>query len=135
MSFGQWYLRRGRISRRTWWLHYGLVIVGLAVLATIADTVLGYPGLVPEPADAGTLYGTTGGPFELLVTLGTIVPSISSTVARLHDRDHSAWWLLWWLLPVVGWIVLFVDNGFLRGTPGPNRYGPPTDVPIEPVPA
>jgi uncharacterized membrane protein YhaH (DUF805 family) len=45
-------------------------------------------------------------------------------VARLHDRGHSAWWLLWILLPLVGVIVLLVQNGFLRGDGGPNRYGP-----------
>jgi len=51
-------------------------------------------------------------------------------VARLHDRGHSAWWLLWFLLPVVGWIVLFVQNAFLRGDGGPNRYGPAPDRPV-----
>ena len=63
------------------------------------------------------------------ISLLTVVPSISSTVARLHDRGHSAWWLLWFLLPLVGVIVLLVQNGFLRGDGGPNKYGPPTGQP------
>ncbi|MFD2090304.1 DUF805 domain-containing protein [Blastococcus deserti] len=42
----------------------------------------------------------------------------------MHDRGHSAWWLLWTLLPLVGWIVLLGQNGFPRGDAGPNRYGP-----------
>ena len=63
------------------------------------------------------------------ISLLTVVPSISSTVARLHDRGHSAWWLLWFLLPLVGVIVLLIQNGFLRGDGGPNKYGPATGQP------
>jgi uncharacterized membrane protein YhaH (DUF805 family) len=66
---------------------------------------------------------------------------------RLHDRDKSAWWLLvFYALPGIlstagneigdlGFIILhiisfgitvwaFVELGCLRGTRGPNRYGP-----------
>ena len=132
MTLGQWYVRRGRISRRTWWLHYFVPIALLSLLAGIVDGLLGYPGLspTPAPADTGALYSATGGPFSALVIFGTLVPSISSSVTRLHDRDHSAWWLLWFLLPIIGWIVLLVQNGFLPGTPAPNRYGPAADMPV-----
>jgi uncharacterized membrane protein YhaH (DUF805 family) len=60
-----------------------------------------------------------------LVSLALIVPSISSQVTRLHDRSHSAWWLLFNLIPLVGGILLLIQMGFLRGDGGPNRYGPP----------
>jgi uncharacterized membrane protein YhaH (DUF805 family) len=66
---------------------------------------------------------------------------------RLHDRDKSAWWLVvFYAMPGilstagnrmedVGFIILhvisfgisvwaFVELGCLRGTVGPNRYGP-----------
>jgi hypothetical protein len=67
---------------------------------------------------------------------------------RLHDRDKSAWWLLlFYLVPailqtiayytgavevrlILGLACLFIiiwyliELGFLRGTTGPNRYGP-----------
>lgn len=73
-------------------------------------------------------------------------------VKRLHDRDRTGWWIVlpsvlillsifaWALgeapgrpgaLPVVlgltaliamGW--LFIELGFLRGTQGPNQFGP-----------
>jgi uncharacterized membrane protein YhaH (DUF805 family) len=131
VSFIDWYLRRGRITRRTWWRHYTLAFVVLSLLATTADASMGFPGFV-LPENPSGVYERVGGPFSLLIGLFTLVPSISSSVARLHDRGHSAWWLLWFLLPVVGVIVLLVQNAFLRGDGGPNRYGPApgTTVPL-----
>ena len=130
MSVGQWYVSRGRIDRRTFWLYYFLPLLAASVVAELLDVALGF-----------TEYGSTadssltGGPIAALVTLATLVPSISSTVTRLHDRDHSAWWLLWGLLPVIGWLVLIVQTWVLPGTAAPNRYGPPTRPAHPPVPA
>ncbi|NEK87297.1 DUF805 domain-containing protein [Blastococcus saxobsidens] len=123
MTLAQWYVARGRITRRTWWLHYVAVVVTLGALAAVVDTALGHPGfLVPEePTGFLDWYG---GPVGSLVAFLTLVPSVTSTVARLHDRGYSAWPLLWLLLPVVGWIVLLIQVGFLPGHPVPNRYGP-----------
>ena len=134
MSFTEWYLRRGRITRRTWWLHYTLPLAGLALLAGIADGVLGYPGLFPAEPPA-SLVDQFGGPLSMLVLIFSVVPSIASTVTRLHDRGHSAWWLLWYLAPLVGFVVILVQTAFLRGDGGPNRYGPAPDAAVVPWPA
>lgn len=129
MNFIDWYVSRGRITRRTWWLHYTLVMVGLTVLAALADASMGYPAFAPPEQPSG-LYDWVGGPLGLAVTLFTLVPWVSSTVTRLHDRGHSAWWLLWALLPVVGGILLLIQTGFLSGSAGPNQYGPAPDHPV-----
>ena len=72
---------------------------------------------------------------------------------RLHDRDKSAWWLLlFYAVPSVlssaadriegGGIILhlvsfaitiwaIIELGFLRGTIGPNRFGP-DPLPLRP---
>lgn len=121
MSFSAWYVSRGRITRRTWWVLYTLPIAGLAILALIADASLGYPVFTMTPEDG--LYYVAGGPVSTLISVATFVPSISSTVTRLHDRGHSAWWLLWSLLPVVGLLVLLAQCGFLVGQGAANRYG------------
>ncbi len=131
MTFGEWYVRRGRIGQRTWWLHYFLPLTVLGLLAALADGALGYSGLTPGPGDEG-LYAWTGGPLGLSVLLFSVVPPVTSHVTRLHDRGHSAWWLLLNLVPLVGPIVLFVQMGFLRGDGGPNRYGPPEGLPVQP---
>jgi uncharacterized membrane protein YhaH (DUF805 family) len=129
VTFGEWYVCRGRIPRRTWWLHYALVLLLFSFLAALADASMGYPAFAP-PAEPSGVYDHFGGPVSLFVSLFTLVPSISSSVARLHDRGHSAWWLLWMLVPVVGWFLLFVQNGFLRGDGGPNRYGAAPGRPV-----
>lgn len=86
-----------------------------------------------------------------------LLASFSATVRRLHDRNHSGWWLLaFGLLPLIvaagfyvsgfigqpfsGWAFFggfavamalslwaSIEIDFLQGTPGPNRFGPPPE--------
>ena len=122
MSFGQWYVSRGRISRRTFWLHYFLPLLAASVVAGVLDLALGFTDFSTSSGGTTTYeFSSASGPIGLLVSLASLVPSISSQVTRLHDRGHSAWWLLFLLLPVIGWLVLIVQTGFLPGTPGPNQ--------------
>jgi uncharacterized membrane protein YhaH (DUF805 family) len=128
VHFSQWYLRRGRIDRRTWWLHYTLPLAGLGLLALFADLSMGNTHLADVVA-GGSPYG----PIVLIVVLLTAPASISASAARLHDRGMPAWWLLLGLVPYVGGLALLVLNGFLRGDGGPNRYGPPNGFPRAPA--
>ena len=41
-------------------------------------------------------------------SIATLLPSIAVGARRLHDTNRSGWWLLLWLVPLVGWIVLIV---------------------------
>jgi uncharacterized membrane protein YhaH (DUF805 family) len=100
---------RGRVSRRTFWLHGVLALLGLAVLG---HALLGIAGLASEQADA-------------VVNLLLLWPAIAVSAKRWQDRNRAPWWVLVTLIPVVGWIWALVDNGFVRGTPGINRYGAP----------
>jgi uncharacterized membrane protein YhaH (DUF805 family) len=52
-------------------------------------------------------------------TIATFIPSIAVGARRLHDIDRSGWWQLLYLLPLVGWIVLFFF--WAEGTK-PSRY-------------
>lgn len=111
------------MTRRSWWLRYTLPILGASLLAALADTALGYPTL-NWSVEPQTVLEWFGGPFSAFVTVVTLVPVVSSAVARLHDHGYSAWRLLWMLVPIVGWVVLLIELGFLSGDAGPNRYGP-----------
>jgi uncharacterized membrane protein YhaH (DUF805 family) len=124
MTVEQWYVRRGRIARRVFWLQYMLPIMAAAFVAALIDATLGLWLIEPSVTQSGI------GALSLAVTLATLVPSISSYVTRLHDLGHSAWWMLWGLIPFFGAIMLFIQTGFLRGDSDSNQYGPPTDQPV-----
>lgn len=54
--------------------------------------------------------------FSLLVLL----PSLAVGARRLHDTDRSAWFLLLWFVPIIGWIILIV--WFIQQGKEPNRF-------------
>lgn len=95
----------GRIGRKSFWMGV-LAMFVVNVLASIVDNILGGTGVI-----------------ALIVSLALIYPSIALSAKRWHDRDKSAWWILIALVPVIGWIWAIVENGFLVGTSGPNRFG------------
>jgi uncharacterized membrane protein YhaH (DUF805 family) len=104
-SFGNPFTFKGRITRRTFWLRYGLGCgVAAGVAAALDDAVFGHPLLTP------------------LAGLVMTVLSLAGQVRRLHDRGRSGWWLLI-AATGIGAIWLFVECGFLRGTVGSNRFG------------
>jgi uncharacterized membrane protein YhaH (DUF805 family) len=123
---GSWYVRRGRIDRRTYWLHYALPLWAASWAAIWADIALGTAWYSSSASSDGYSYSYeasfSGGPITLLVTFALFAPSISAAVTRLHDTGRSGWFLLWGLVPIAGPIVLFVVVGCLAGDPGANRY-------------
>lgn len=50
------------------------------------------------------------------------VPTLAVIVRRFHDQELSGWFLLFYLIPWIGGIVIFVFM-CLPGTSGSNRYG------------
>ncbi len=45
---------------------------------------------------------------QSLVGLALFMPGLAAACRRLHDSGRTGWWLLLILVPVVGWIILFV---------------------------
>ncbi len=60
---------------------------------------------------------------SLIYGLAVLIPALSVTVRRLHDTDHSGWWLLINLVPVIGALVLLVFM-LMEGKRDRNQYGP-----------
>ena len=109
LTLAQLYLGvRGRIARRTYWLHgvLSLLLLGIVVNALLA---------------IANVDNDTAGK---LVNLVFLWPLIAVSAKRQHDFDFSAWWALIHFIPGVGSLVLLVVDGSVPGTPGPNRFGP-----------
>ncbi len=99
----------GRAPRAEYWWFFLFYIVAL-IIAIFIDKALG-----------SNLFATYGIVSTVLM-VSVFIPSLAAVVRRLHDADRSAWWLLLYLVPIIGAIVILV---FLvsRGTAGPNRFG------------
>ena len=52
-----------------------------------------------------------------------LLPSLGVGIRRLHDIDKSGWWMLVFLIPVIGLIMLVWM--VKKGTGGENRFGQP----------
>ena len=98
----------GRARRKEYWLFY-LAWFILAVIAFGIDEVIGSPVIE---------IGVVG-----IVNVALICPSLAVSVRRLHDTNKRGWWLLMYLIPVIGVIWLVVLFCF-KGMEGENRFGP-----------
>ncbi len=115
MDFKQFYFSpQGRVNRQQWWLWLIVPVIVITMILTAIDGATGR-------FDPETGLGLFSGLFSLLV----LIPSIIVHIKRFHDRDKSGWWVLIGLIPIIGAIWLLIELGFLKGTPGPNRFGPP----------
>lgn len=154
MSIGQWLSFRGRIGRKTFWLGYAVPLLLLSIVAQVLDIALGFVPIGDAvPAEQGTagpigavvgllsiwpafagaikrlhdrdrsgwwigLYYLLAAMFALLTIMGAFAASATGGFGVIA------------LAVVLGVLVLgmalwlLVEIGFLRGTPGPNRYGP-----------
>lgn len=112
---------RGRIPRRTTWAVWAgtcAVTVGLEVVAmTVAICV--FHDRDPPVLVLNVLVGLL-----IVVFVAIIWITFAVLLKRLHDRDKPVWWLFIILVPYVGILWVLVELGCLRGTKGPNRYGP-----------
>lgn len=64
-----------------------------------------------------------------VVSTVSITGLITVAARRAHDRAKPAWFaLLLYLIPMWG----IIELGFLRGTRGPNTYGPDPSEPAAP---
>lgn len=122
----------GRASRSEYWwfqLFYFLVMIGLVLIFAAAG---GLSSIDPATGQFNGFGGATIVAMVLMVVaiLGMILPLISAVVRRLHDRNMSGWWYLAaivvGMVPFVGFLasIALLVITVLKGTEGPNNYGP-----------
>ena len=115
----------GRLNRAKFWLI--LIATDIAVFVLLAILVAVTGGSMTMGED-GSMPSMGGGVIGNLVALVLFVAAawigLAVGVKRFHDRGKSGWWVLIVLVPVVGGLWYLIECGFLRGTIGPNAYGP-----------
>lgn len=120
MSFGQaissgfknYALFSGRATRSAfWWFYLFTVIVAIAI--SVVEGIFGSP-------DVAVGVGL----ISVIWTLAIILPILGLMVRRLHDANHTGWWILIAFIPLIGAIVLIVFWA-TAGTQGDNKYGSP----------
>jgi len=100
---------RGRISRKQYWFFYLVVFLGAFILTA-------FTGISTNIYEISTP--------QLMFMLWILWPSLAVQAKRWHDQDKSALWLLINFIPIAGPIWSLIQNGFIPGTHGPNRFGP-----------
>jgi len=98
---------RGRVGRQHYWL---MVLITLPFFIAASLTNGGFDHVLDPP---GVFW-----------TLLIVWPSLAVTIKRWHDRNKSGWWYFINFIPVIGVPWALVENGFLKGTTGENRFGP-----------
>jgi len=101
----------GRARRAEYW-YFILVSIIVGMLIGMVDGLINF-------AVGDFPIGVLG----LVYSLAIVIPSLAVFVRRLHDTDHSGWWVLLTAIPIIGFIVLLVFTT-KEGQPGPNQYGP-----------
>ncbi|GAA3903584.1 DUF805 domain-containing protein [Streptomyces lacrimifluminis] len=93
----------GRARRKEYWM-FTLFSLIVDVVLVVIDSFIGVQIL--------------SGVYALAVLL----PTLAVAARRLHDTGRSGWWILFGIIPVVGWITLLVFL-CLDGEQGENKYG------------
>lgn len=119
----------GRIGRLQYWM--GSLVAILPLLAIVAWGMLAgasssAPGTTEQApqVEGGSLLVSLVGLLALVVYGVILWMSFAVSVKRWHDHDKSGWWVLLALIPVLGALASFIILGCMRGTDGPNRFGP-----------
>lgn len=100
----------GRARRKEYWMFTLFYIIASFVLS-IVDSILGTMNM-----QIG--IGLLGG----LFALASFLPAIAVAARRLHDINKSGWWQLIAIIPIIGWLVLFIFY-IMDSNPGENSFG------------
>lgn len=93
----------GRARRSEYWFWFLAVIIG-AIVTSIVDAIIGIQ----------LTY--------IIFILAVLVPNIAVSIRRMHDIGKSGWFVLLFLIPIVGFILMIV--WFVGDSQPDNEYGP-----------
>ena len=101
----------GRARRKEYWMFVLFQFI-FAIVAALLDNILGlsFSDVVPY----GWIYTLYG--------LALLIPGLAIAVRRLHDVGKSGWYLLIYLIPLIGaiWLLVLMCT---NSEHGPNKWG------------
>lgn len=129
LGFKQYAVFDGRASRSEFWWYW--LLTYLILLVFVVPMFVGFISWISRCGNTD-LTGSCSTQSFLALNLFTIpanlwslailVPSIAVSVRRLHDIGYSGVYYLFYLIPIVG-LVLMIVWGARQGDRGPNQYG------------
>ena len=112
---------QGRTNRAKFWL----VALAIFIVEAILFAMLGSNvAMSDDPQEALARLGPVTSIVLLLFGILVTWISIAVGIKRFHDRNKSGVWVLIIFVPVIGSLWYLIECGFLKGTTGPNNYGP-----------
>ncbi len=115
---------KGRSRRTEYWYVYLWYAITSTVLVTLM-LITSIPSLALIESDP-TAYMASIMVWIIIsgiLGLATLVPSLALTVRRLHDTGKSGVFLLFYLIPYVGGLIILIFM-MLDSKPFTNQYGP-----------
>jgi uncharacterized membrane protein YhaH (DUF805 family) len=103
----------GRAGRKEYWTFFLGSFAIIMTLVVIESFAIAFFGIDADPSGKSILATA----YKWLVML----PLMAVTVRRLHDVGESGWWLLLYLVPLVGGLVMLAM--LLGGSQDDNKYG------------
>ena len=104
----------GRLNRKPYIIRSFIIFAAMFILFVLSYILF------------GNEYGYSSTPEDIcdtLVVLAAIVANLSISVRRLHDLNKTGWLFLLTFVPVLN-VALEIYMLFVKGTEGPNQYGP-----------
>lgn len=111
----------GRSNRPEYWF-FSLYASIIALVAMGIDSLIGFQFFNWFDPFA---ENNNAGIFVAIWILATLPASLSVTVRRLHDRGHSGWWLIAFMIPVLNFIPLYWLVRAAKDTPEAKKYKNP----------
>jgi len=111
---------QGRINRIPFWI--GILVLSAVIWGPLLLFGTMLPPNVP-PASYGPILEASAGLIALLWLFLVVFGDFPICVKRLHDLNMSGWWILFKFIPL-GNLLLVLMLGVVKGTSGPNRFGP-----------
>ncbi len=141
----------GRLNRQPFWLVLIILMIVAMVITFVVGYAMTGPRFIQQYSQGEAQF--EGAVAELIGGFVVLYPWLAISVKRLHDRGRTGWWCVPFIAlqfivnilellglsiryssNLAGWafslvtlalgVVYLIDLGILKGTPGPNQYGP-----------